>query len=790
MAANPAKPKNQEKKWPIYPTQLITDREGCSYCGLGGDFYNIEKCACCGIMSENLALGNLYSLYIDIRLPMILYEHMDCPRQEGNPVLADKLPPTGEFRIVDGAYYAYEGQFYHSVACEQAYRDHKTHCYSARRDNLETDNECIKRDLGRVRKVYADCQQYGLDAFLKHPVKVVNGKPDFLYYQVVSCDDAVSLGCASPRDELMIPLFADWPEEGETLELLAVLFVGQLAPEGVTDKRRETMPDGRVIEDSDETVAEVLKDHAEVLWEFITRMRSRTYNRRMEFLFAKQAQLQKRFEELGDDKQVKDHIITFFKEICEDFDLKRCLLYLPDLSGDKSIQTMYEAMECTQPPREETGTRVYLERLPRTTLNGWLEAEPAGVFEGIDWNDAYDVFVYRNQENTGLALLLEWKRMTREPRKRHKDFFNAILAICYSHIMARVTEIKQENIWRFAESTRHDLSQRLAILEMHNNGYNKLLRQFARLSKEYDSRIQWTQGEMDRQEQMQDVYQASLDYRKDMIGLYNSLQFLRRTLDAPEMRDIKRSASFQPYSRFLFNMREQYNSLTVIENRGKFLRLLSPNFSDPYLIADATMVERVVSNLLHNAFKYAYNGTYIYLECYYELETNSYVFKVTNFGAGIRVERAEDIFKWGVQEVGGKGGGYGLDIARKYADMHDGSVELECGRIGVDPPETEMHFPALIVAEVLSETNPDWQWPEQVASEKRKLQRISSKNPVAQSVGLDSLYDEIFNKDAREYFRRHKPTPAWFRVKRPPTYRVTFAARIPMQNIAEEEKNT
>jgi len=96
----------------------------------------------------------------------------------------------------------------------------------------------------------------------------------------------------------------------------------------------------------------------------------------------------------------------------------------------------------------------------------------------------------------------------------------------------------------------------------------------------------------------------------------------------------------------------------------------------------------------------------------------------------------------------------------------------------------------LIVAEVLSETNPDWPWPEHLIAERKRLQRIESKNPVAQIMGLESLYDEIFNRDAKDYYRSYRHTPAWFRVKQPPTYRVTFAARIPMQNIAKEEHNT
>jgi len=567
---------NSEKKWPIYPTQLITDREGCIYCHLGGGFYNIEKCACCGIMSESLALGNLYSLYMEIRLPMILYERVSCPRQTVNPVLADKLPTAGEFRIDRSDYYAYKGHFYRSIACEQAYRDHKTNCYTGRKKSLETDNDCIRRDLSRVQKVYDDCEKKGLNAFFKREI-TIRSKKVFLHYQVVSCPDAVSLGCASPREELMIPLFADWPEEGEPLELLAILFIEQLAPEGKGEKLSATMPNGEIVKDSDKTVAEVLKDYAEILWEFSSRIRARTYNRRMEFLFAKQAQLQKRFEELGDDAQAKDHIITFFREICKDFDLRRCLLYLPDLSGDKSIQNTYEAVDCTRPPGEGTGLLVHLERLSQPKQNGYLTAEPANIFEGIEWNEAYDVFIYSNKESTGLALLLEWNRMTREPRKRHIDFFNAILAMCYSHIMARVAEIKQQNIWRFAEATRHDLSQRLAILEMHNNGYAVYLQQFARLSREYDSRMQWSQGDGEHQDPMQEVYRASRDYRKDMVGLYHSFGFLQRTLDAPEMRDIKKIETFHPYARFLFNLREQYNSLTIIENKGKFLRLSTPN---------------------------------------------------------------------------------------------------------------------------------------------------------------------------------------------------------------------
>lgn len=334
------------------------------------------------------------------------------------------------------------------------------------------------------------------------------------------------------------------------------------------------------------------------------------------------------------------------------------------------------------------------------------------------------------------------------------------------------TDRMQTNLDAFFAATRHDLRQKMAILEMHNRCFEYTMVEMDQLTRKLD--------EPERR-----LYKQVRNYHADMVSLHRSLSFLCRTLENPLVLEQMETSSFTPYSKFLLLMRKQYDNQSLLERRGKRLCLCPPCYNDPELVADASMIERIISNLLDNAFKYAFDGTNIYLETFYETKTNSYVFRVTNFGAGIEVHLAEDIFRRNAKMENTTRGGFGLTIAQRYAEMHNGTLELECGIVGVNRPETELHFPELIVADKLRETVPDWQYPEGLAAEKTRLKAIGSDNPVAQAMGIESLYDEILSRDAKSYFETYKQAPAWFKVKRKPTYRVAFIARIPMQGETE-----
>ncbi|MCL2336247.1 MAG: ATP-binding protein [Firmicutes bacterium] len=140
--------------------------------------------------------------------------------------------------------------------------------------------------------------------------------------------------------------------------------------------------------------------------------------------------------------------------------------------------------------------------------------------------------------------------------------------------------------------------------------------------------------------------------------------------------------TFWPYEKFLYRLLAIYR--WEAEQRGK--KIIAPvvNQSDakrPQLYADWKKLEQAVNNLLRNALKYSYDYTNIYLNARLSENGKNYEFTVQSYGYEIPRDERESIFELGVR---GKrhvhnladGIGFGLFIARRFAQFHGGDVEL------------------------------------------------------------------------------------------------------------------
>lgn len=95
--------------------------------------------------------------------------------------------------------------------------------------------------------------------------------------------------------------------------------------------------------------------------------------------------------------------------------------------------------------------------------------------------------------------------------------------------------------------------------------------------------------------------------------------------------------------------------------------------------ADRQMMHHAFFNLLTNAIKYTRPGTMVRIS--YEGATNAHVFRVTDQGEGIPLAEQERIFSGyhRTEEAirsGQYGNGLGLFLAKKAAELHDGSVTV------------------------------------------------------------------------------------------------------------------
>jgi PAS domain S-box-containing protein len=103
------------------------------------------------------------------------------------------------------------------------------------------------------------------------------------------------------------------------------------------------------------------------------------------------------------------------------------------------------------------------------------------------------------------------------------------------------------------------------------------------------------------------------------------------------------------------------------------------------LLADATRMAQVVSNLLNNAAKYTWAGGHIELSA--KSEADHVVIRVKDDGIGIPLEMRSRIFDMFTQvdtslERAQGGLGIGLTIGRRLVEMHGGTLEVESAGLG------------------------------------------------------------------------------------------------------------
>jgi signal transduction histidine kinase len=116
------------------------------------------------------------------------------------------------------------------------------------------------------------------------------------------------------------------------------------------------------------------------------------------------------------------------------------------------------------------------------------------------------------------------------------------------------------------------------------------------------------------------------------------------------------------------------------EKEGKTLSLNAPT-NLPTVLADASLISRVVDNLLSNAFKYTDSGGTITVEA--ENKGSEIIVRVKDDGQGIPPSFVSKIFTKFAQatEANGtplrKGTGLGLAFCRLAVEAHGGQIRVD-----------------------------------------------------------------------------------------------------------------
>jgi signal transduction histidine kinase/DNA-binding response OmpR family regulator len=154
-----------------------------------------------------------------------------------------------------------------------------------------------------------------------------------------------------------------------------------------------------------------------------------------------------------------------------------------------------------------------------------------------------------------------------------------------------------------------------------------------------------------------------------LLRLVNQLIDFRKI----ELDKMKVCASEQDIVSFIQEIVQSYKS--VAQKRGIDLRLITNERQMPVWI-DTTMLDKVIFNLLSNAFKFTKDNGYIHVYVSKKEDTNEATIKVEDNGVGMSedaIKHAFEIFYQGDYE-NYKGSGLGLALSKELIQLHKGSI--------------------------------------------------------------------------------------------------------------------
>ena len=647
-----------DRHWPIRPKQLTTGRVKCVHCD-GNTKQNVCKSSFCGIASQDFIRGALLDLYDKHRkFPVVLIENVCC-QGIGSTDACEEAMKLAEMQENENRFVHFPDETYSSYYAKKesngkAYvyyvYDLSTHytcpdtsnCFQKRQDP-EFKEECTQSDLLACFDIMR-FKNEGMKLPPKYRRCNSDGIEDDYYEYLCEKNDEVLM-------ELAFPIVID-------NYCVAVLIVGQIAVNDWESCGGNVNKNGTV-----ELHGEI-GEAAEQVSNFVKRMQDRAVMRRTDFLYRYLADLTDAIMAKEYRPSVNAAIRKAFEMLSKDFEYEALRVVFSRYDGEKRYE------EFADPP---VGKR---KKISVEDIYDAMEKGDNAIIKlfglgNLGRTQCY--FRQKNVQNTRCMLLtvVRWKiEFSDEEQKLMKTFFDTLNALLFSFLMEELTsklqqeiEDREANRLKLTRSFSHDLNQKLEIIDTQTR---LLERKKENWGLDIDS---WAHSDL-------------RDYVKNIRNLEAILRHFSREANEDNNAPLTFAPrAFEPYGTFLFNLREYYNA----NSKTRKFYIPGPNLvvfrnkTYPPMFADPALIERCVNNLLSNAFKYSFEYTNVFLDCYYD--DGNYIIEVTNFSPPISDDIRGKMFERGVSQANlrnyrnAKGEGYGLYIVREICKLHGGKVE-------------------------------------------------------------------------------------------------------------------
>lgn len=178
------------------------------------------------------------------------------------------------------------------------------------------------------------------------------------------------------------------------------------------------------------------------------------------------------------------------------------------------------------------------------------------------------------------------------------------------------------------------------------------------------------------------------------------LKLVNTLLDFSRVEAGRIEASYEPTDLATFTTELASLFRSAIERAGLKLILKIPSLSEPIYV-DREMWEKIVLNLLSNAFKFTLNGE---IEVSLWENIKAVEFKVRDTGTGISEENLTKVFErfhrvQGAKSRSHEGSGIGLALTKELVKLHHGSISVkssldEGSVFTVTIPKGKTHLPS------------------------------------------------------------------------------------------------
>jgi len=183
--------------------------------------------------------------------------------------------------------------------------------------------------------------------------------------------------------------------------------------------------------------------------------------------------------------------------------------------------------------------------------------------------------------------------------------------------------------------------------------------------------LQEKEGNPDKQGQLKMVKRNA----RRLLNLVNQLLDFRKL----EEQELKLNSTEGDFVAFVKEAAESFRDLA--ERRHIHFSCAS-TLAHYYTLFDKDKIERVLFNLLSNAFKFTGKDGTVSLEIKQDTESNELVIMITDTGIGMKEEEQKKIFDRFFQgnthaSVMNQGSGIGLSITQEFIHLHGGTITVE-----------------------------------------------------------------------------------------------------------------